>query len=176
VGQENVMDRQRLETFVRQEYPRVVAAVAFACGDRAAAEDAVQDVLAAALQREFDVEHMRSWVVAGAMNRVRSGARRRGAEGRAFERLLSRPAPSASTPHEVDDEALSVLRALPERQRQITALHYLLDMSVSEVAAALEVSDGTVKTQLHRARAALRSHLDPEGAGEKDEEGGHVRR
>jgi RNA polymerase sigma factor (sigma-70 family) len=170
------MDRHRLETFVRQEYPRVVAAVGFACGDRTVAEDAVQDVLAAALQGSFDVEHLRGWVVAGALNRVRSGARRRGAEGRAFERLLSRTVPSPSSAHDVHDDVLAALRELPERQRQITALHYLLDMSVVEVADALEVSEGTVKTQLHRARAALRSRLDSAGVVENEEEDGHVHR
>lgn len=169
------MDRQRLEGFVREEYPRVVAAVGFACGDRAAAEDAVQDVLAATLEREFEVTNLRGWVVAAALNRVRSGARRRDAEGRAFERLLRRPATVASPP-EPDDVVLEVLRSLPERQRQITALHYLLDMSVAEVAATLEVSDGTVKTQLHRAREALRSRLDHRPSGENEEEDDHVRR
>lgn len=170
------MDRQRLETFVREEYPRVVAAVGFASGDRAAAEDAVQDVLTTTLERGFEVTNLRAWVVAAALNRVRSGVRRRGAEGRAFERLLRRPTPVGSPPPERDDVVLEVLRSLPERQRQITALHYLLDMSVAEVAATLEVSDGTVKTQLHRAREALRSRLDHLPAGERDGEDDHVRR
>ncbi|MGB3409907.1 MAG: RNA polymerase sigma factor [Microthrixaceae bacterium] len=170
------MDRQRLETFVLEEYPRVVAAVGFACGDRTAGEDAVQDVLATTLEREFEVTNLRAWVVAAALNRVRSGVRRRGAEGRAFERLLRRPPVIAAAVPELDDVVLEALRSLPERQRQITALHYLLDMSISEVAATLEVSDGTVKTQLHRAREALRSRLDQRAGGENDEEDDHVRR
>ena len=166
------MDRQRLETFVRAEYPRVVAAVGYACGDRAAAEDAVQEVLARLLQRELEVENLRAWVAASAMNLVRSGARRRGAEGRAVERLLRRPTSAPAPPQEVGDTVLPLLRSLPLRQRQITALHYLLDMSVAEVATTLEVSEGTVKTQLHRARDALRARLDHDGAEEDD----HVRR
>lgn len=169
------MDRQRLETFVREEYPRVVAAVGFACGDRSVAEDAVQDVLAAALERDFAVDSLRSWVVAAALNRVRSRSRRLGAEGRAFERLRIRTAVT-SAPQEADDLVLSVLRSLPERRRQITALHYLLDMSVADVATTLQISEGTVKTQLHRARETLRTRLGHHNAGENEEEVDHVRR
>ncbi len=81
------MDRDRLERFVREDYPRVVAAVGFACGDSAMAEDAVQDVLAKALGHQRSVDDLRGWVVVSAMNRVRSGQRRRGAERRAVDRL-----------------------------------------------------------------------------------------
>jgi RNA polymerase sigma-70 factor (ECF subfamily) len=171
------MDRQRLEAFVRDEYPRVVAAVGFACGDRGRAEDAVQEVLAAALGHEGPVEHLRAWVVTSALNRVRSGARRDGAERRAFERWM-RPRRDqhdtvAEVHDEVHDEVLDELAALPVRQREITALHYLLDLSVADIATSLDVSEGTVKTQLHRARATLRARLEP---GHDDEEVDHVGR
>lgn len=61
----------------------------------------------------------------------------------------------------VDDEVLAALRALPRRQREIVALHYLLDMGIAEVASTLDVSAGTVKTQLHRARATMRQRFIP---------------
>lgn len=167
------MDRQRLEVFVHDEYPRVVAAVGFACGDRALAEDAVQEVLAAALAHEGPVEHLRAWVVASALNRVRSGARRDGAERRAFERWLRPQRDQHTSTAEAHDDVLAELAALPGRQREITALHYLLDLSVADIAASLDVSEGTVKTQLHRARATLRARLEP---GHDDEEVDHVGR
>jgi RNA polymerase sigma-70 factor (ECF subfamily) len=121
------------------------------------------------------VENLPGWVVAAAMNRVRSGARRRGAEQRAVERLRQVPSPVSAAPTAVADEVLDALRSLPERQREITALHYLLDLSVVDIATSLEVSEGTVKTQLHRARAALRARLEPETTGDaNDEEVDHV--
>ncbi len=167
------MDRQRLEAFVQDEYPRVVAAVGFACGDRGRAEDAVQEVLAAALGHDGPVEHLRAWVVTSALNRVRSGARRDGAERRAFERWLRPRRDQHVTVAEVHDDVLDELAALPVRQREITALHYLLDLSVADIATSLDVSEGTVKTQLHRARATLRARLEP---GHDDEEVDHVSR
>lgn len=167
------MDRERLEAFVHDEYPRVVAAVGFACGDRGRAEDAVQEVLAVALGHEGPVEHLRAWVVTSALNRVRSGARRDGAERRAFERWLRPRRDQHAKPVEVHDDVLAELAALPPRQREITALHYLLDLSVADIATSLDVSEGTVKTQLHRARATLRARLVPEL---DDEEVDHVGR
>jgi len=70
------------------------------------------------------------------------------------------PAPSGDR---VD--AMRALASLPRRQRQVTVLHYYLDLGVAEMAATLGVHEGTVKTSLHRARRALAATL-----GERDEE------
>jgi RNA polymerase sigma-70 factor (ECF subfamily) len=173
-----LMDEERLVSFLEGEYPRVVAAVGFACGDRTRAEDAVQDVLASLLERDTAVRDARGFVAAAALNRVRSSARRLGAEQRALERLRRLPVPGSEQPNGIGDDVMAALRSLPERQREITALHYLLDMSVADVAGALEVTEGTVKTQLHRARTTLREQLDTQVEMDHDEDGevGHVRR
>jgi RNA polymerase sigma-70 factor (ECF subfamily) len=58
-----------------------------------------------------------------------------------------------------DDDHLGVLRelvaALPERYRRALTLFYYEERSVSEVALMLGVPEGTIKTNLHRARALL---------------------
>ncbi|HEU5307813.1 MAG TPA: sigma-70 family RNA polymerase sigma factor [Acidimicrobiia bacterium] len=51
---------------------------------------------------------------------------------------------------------------LPIRQRAVVVLHYLDDLPVSEVAAVLGCSEGTVKTHLHRARRSLAATLGEE--------------
>lgn len=176
------MDRRALESFVRTDYPRVVAAVGFASGDRAGAEDAVQDVLASLLGSEIEIRDPRAFVVTAAVNRVRSRERRRGAEKRALTRLRSMLHHDAVLHHDaappvdaVGDEVLDELRALPRGQREAIALHYLLDMAVDEVATTLGVSGGTIKTQLHRARETLRDRFGPElrDAGTGDTEMAH---
>lgn len=154
------MDRPSLEAFVRTDYPRVVAAVGFASGDHVGAEDAVHDVLASLLGSEIEVRDPRAFIVTAAMNRVRSRERRRGAERRALDRFRAQPPLPGDPPVAVDDEILAALRALPHRQRETVALHYLLDMAVADVATTLGVSVGTVKTQLHRARATLRGRFE----------------
>jgi RNA polymerase sigma-70 factor (ECF subfamily) len=71
---------------------------------------------------------------------------------------------------EADPESRSIQRqavarlaeceaALPERQREIFRLRFYAEMELDEIATALEVHVGTVKTQLHRAVHRLRREL-----------------
>jgi DNA-directed RNA polymerase specialized sigma24 family protein len=52
--------------------------------------------------------------------------------------------------------------ALPAGQRAAIALFHIEDMSVAEVAVALDVPAGTVKTRLMNARAKLRAAFEGE--------------
>jgi RNA polymerase sigma-70 factor (ECF subfamily) len=134
----------------------LVNAVALASGSYSAAEDAVQEALVRAWMRSERGEHMESlpgWVAAVALNLTRSGWRRSMAERRARRRL-----PGGSATHPQSDEEMDVARALeglPRRQREVAVLRYLLEMSTSEVAAALGIAEGTVKSSLSRARTHL---------------------
>lgn len=56
-------------------------------------------------------------------------------------------------------EIIDVLMALPTRQRAAIYLHYWEGLSVSEVAAAMEVGPGTVKRYLHLGRKKLKGVL-----------------
>ena len=102
------------------------------------------------------------WVRRVCANLATSQLRRRTIEARALLRLGARvPRP---VPLEEEDEAFwSTVRALPRRQAQVVALYYLYDLGVAEVAAILEMTDGTVKTHLSRARKTLAARLDAEG-------------
>ncbi len=51
------------------------------------------------------------------------------------------------------------ISALPLAQRVVVVLHYLNDLSVAEIAAILEVPEGTVKSRLHYGRRALKASL-----------------
>jgi RNA polymerase sigma factor (sigma-70 family) len=55
---------------------------------------------------------------------------------------------------------LTALRSLPDRQRNVLALRYNLDLSEAEIALTLGISTGSVKTHAHRGLAALAAHLE----------------
>jgi RNA polymerase sigma factor (sigma-70 family) len=54
---------------------------------------------------------------------------------------------------------VEALRRLPARQRECLVLRYYLDLSETEIAAALGISQGSVKTHASRGIAALGSQL-----------------
>ena len=63
------------------------------------------------------------------------------------------------------------LAKLPTRQRQAIILHYLADTSVTDIAALTGAAEGTVKSWLHRGRAALAGYLGPDPGGEVTTDG-----
>jgi RNA polymerase sigma-70 factor (ECF subfamily) len=65
---------------------------------------------------------------------------------------------------ESDETFWQAVRRLPPRQAQAVALYYMEDYSVSDIAEVLDCSEGTVKTHLSRARAAVARQLQLEDA------------
>ena len=59
------------------------------------------------------------------------------------------------------DALLDALRTLPDRQREVLVLRYYSDLSEAQIAQALEISTGAVKTHAHRGLTALRTTIDP---------------
>lgn len=153
-----------LEHFVAHEYPKVVAAVGLITGDRQGAADAVQDAIVGFIAKppSHPVSNVAAWITVVASNRVRDAYRRQGAEKRAVAKLGRVEEGVADAVEVLDIDVKNALMELPRQQRQVAALHYLLDQSVETIAEGLGVSTGTVKTQLHRARKALAARLRKE--------------
>ena len=152
------------EDFYRQELAGLVALAAALCG-RASAEDVAQEAMLVTYRRWREVgerDHPAAFARRTCANLAVSAHRRRSSESRALLRLAARPQPPLEDPGEQDDEYAafwSALRALPPRQAQVAALRYVFDLEVAQIALTLGVTDGTVKTQLHRARIAMASRL-----------------
>ncbi len=137
--------------------------------DRGEAEDAVQDAFVKAyfaLPRFRPGAPFRPWVLRivanEARNRGRSARRREGLAVRAaaIGSGDAAPAPEAAALERADAEVLvAALDRLPERDRMVVAYRYLLEMSESETAEALDVAPGTVKSRLSRALVRLRTEM-----------------
>ncbi|MCY7299972.1 MAG: sigma-70 family RNA polymerase sigma factor [Ilumatobacteraceae bacterium] len=152
-----------LEVFVQQHSQRLLGALTLITGNRATAEDAMQEALVKAWHRKDQpIDQLTAWITVVATNQARSGWRRKQAEQRALDKGGGRATHDTAAAGEPDDALLEALRALPERERRVAVMHYVLDQSVAQVAAALGVAEGTVKTQLFRARQhlATRLHVD----------------
>jgi RNA polymerase sigma-70 factor (ECF subfamily) len=137
------------DALYRAEFEQVRRAVFLLCGDAQLAEDATQEAFARALARWRRLRTHQvpgGWITTTAMNVARRQLRRR------HEPITVEPT------HPDGADAVTVraaIAALPPRQQEAVALHYLLDMPVAEVATAMEIDAGTVKTHLSRAREAL---------------------
>jgi len=61
---------------------------------------------------------------------------------------------------EMMNELQAAIRTLPEIYRSVILLRDMEQLSTTETAHILDVSEDVVKTRLHRARLAIRKHLD----------------
>jgi RNA polymerase sigma-70 factor (ECF subfamily) len=142
-----------------REYVRLVRALGVAFGTEAAA-DAVQEAFIEAdrrWRRVGQLDDPAGWVRRVALNRLLNGRRNRLRRSE----ILATLRPVAV--EDLTDARLDLRRAidsLPERMRVTICLHYLAGLYVDEIAAALEVSPGTVKSTLHDGRQRLRSLLE----------------
>ena len=144
------------------DYARLLAAVALVTGSRPAAEDAVQEALVRAWERTTKgeaIDSLGAWVATVALNVSRSGVRRKMAERRARQRLGPPPATMPARSHGDSIDIERAVAALPRRQREVVVLRYLLDLNTAETATTLRINEGTVKSELSRARAALAQSL-----------------
>ena len=154
-----------IEECIRAEYARMVAVVAITTGSEARAEDSVQEAFARAWERSrrgHTFDHLAGWVVTVALNHARSGHRRHRTEERALARVTDTPlAPGCDATGETDLRLVvrDAMDDLAPRQRDAAILYYLLDIDVVTTARLLEVSEGTVKSALSRARAHLATAL-----------------
>lgn len=144
--------------FLGPHFEAVRRSLAARFGTEIGAEVAA-DVLAWAWEHQEDVRRAEN--PSGYLFRVGQSRARRYLRWRraAPADLGSRPAEASADP------ALhAALERLRPRQRTIVVLVHALGLSYAEAAAHIGVSEGTVRNQLHRAMARLRSDLDDGGS------------
>lgn len=154
----------QIRCFIENEQRRVVATVSLWTDSFDDAAAAVTDALGRAweqLDRGGTIDNLAAWVTRVAMNQIRSGHRRSKVAQRKRHLIAVvdvHDDTTARTAAAVDLQR--ALTALTKRQRQVVALYYGLDQSVTAIADTLGVAPGTVKATLHQARNRLAELLD----------------
>ncbi|MFI5984075.1 SigE family RNA polymerase sigma factor [Streptomyces sp. NPDC051555] len=162
------MTVEEFEEFYAHSVKHLVGQVYLMIGDLHEAQDVVQEAFVRAWARRSRLSRdagPEAWIRTVAWRLAVSRWRRRGRAAEAWRRHGA-PAPAASdSPDPATVALVGALRTLPERQRRVAVLFYVCDLSVQQVATETGLAEGTVKTHLSRARAALRPHFE-EARGE----------
>jgi len=153
------------DDFYAAHYADLVVQIYAYFGDRQEAQDVVQEAFTRALarwRRLSGYEDPTAWVRRVAWNLATSRWRRL----RTAQLFLARQREEHSPGPSPDRVALTAaLAGLPANQRRAVVLHYLADLTVPEVARQEGVPEGTIKSWLHRARAALAAQLSEKQGG-----------
>lgn len=160
-------DAQAYESLVRQYEQMAFRAAYLITRDEFEAAEAAQD----AFLRAFRALHsfrkgmpFRPWllriVTNLALNRVKGRERREKATERYHqEAMVTRQGDSVEevlAAKEQNDRLLAAVQRLTPEDQSLLALRYFLELSEAEVAQALDIPVGTVKSRLHRTLARLR--------------------
>jgi RNA polymerase sigma-70 factor (ECF subfamily) len=160
------------DRLVAAEYGYVARLVGRLLGWRRDTDDLVQDVFVSALAAwpRFRGEcAVRTWLARIAVNKCRSHNRRRWLRERLFAAWRARQelAAACESPPADSSESMDRVRQavdrLAQRDREVIVLHYLEQMTVTEIAGVLHISRNAVEVRLSRARKRLKLALAPYG-------------
>ena len=157
------MDDEQFEQLYVGSRSRLVGQLYAMTGDLSGAQDCVQEAFVRAWPRRRAIDADRApeaWVRTTAWRLWVSRWRRAATGLRAHRRHGVQPdVPEPSVDHL---DLARALRTLNPDQRRAIVLHYLCDLSVDQVSAETGAPASTVKSRLHRGRAALAAALVPE--------------
>jgi RNA polymerase sigma-70 factor (ECF subfamily) len=149
------------EDLYRLEYPGLVAVASAMTGDNRDSEDLVQDTMVKAFiqwDRVSGLDRPGAWCHRVLINACRSKLRRRRREHRFVARVRRDDLVSAGPSADVV-AFWEVVRSMPTRPRMVVTLFYAGDHTTAEIATILDCPEGTVRSDLSRARVVLADQL-----------------
>lgn len=160
-------DRSAFEQLAQRWQRKLIAHAWRLTGDADAAADAVQHgwaEIAAHIARLRDERAFAAWAYR-IVSRAVAQQVKRAVRRRAVATELAAVPNEATEAGSMEPDLIKLraaMVALPPEQRSAVALFHLEEMSVAEVAVALDIPAGTVKTRLMHARRKLRAALEGE--------------
>ena len=160
------MKREDFERLYEEHARPLFGFLVYRTGDRVQAEDLLGEAFLRALRarRRFDRRRgsEKAWLYSIALNVLRDEVRRSAAESRALERVEAVAATDRAPGVEVVEDRDLVMRALDKlsaEEREAIALRYGGQLTVPEMARALDLPLTTVESRVHRALRKLRQDL-----------------
>lgn len=137
---------------------------------RQLAEEVLQDVMLAVWDnaKKFEARSkVKTWLLVIARNRAINATRRKKLSlidiSQVFDLKSDDTGPMESVVrHEIQDKVRDAIHKLPEGQREVLVLVFYHQLTGPEVAEVLDISEGTVKSRLHRAKENLKGLLAQE--------------
>jgi RNA polymerase sigma-70 factor (ECF subfamily) len=158
--------RDDLGDVFRRHYPVVVGVAARVLGSRDEAEDVAQETFLSFARSAVPAGEARGWLCVAAahtaLNLLRGG-RRRAARETAVHAGRDAVVPDVADAVVISEDRARVraaLAALPHKQAVALVLRHS-GLAYAEVAAALDLSPGSVGTTVRRAELALKKELHP---------------
>jgi RNA polymerase sigma-70 factor (sigma-E family) len=147
----------------RAQWHNMVRVAMLLVDDVESAKDCVQDAFVGLYRTPpRNVDTQVGYLHRSVVNAARSMLRRRGTVRRHLQNTELRPVDGADHPVIVGAEhaaLMAALRQLPQRQREVLVLRYWSELSEADIAAALGIRPGTVKSAASRALTALEQKL-----------------
>ena len=162
-------DQRAMLSLVEQFRGQVFGLCYRMLSQRQDAEDAAQETFVRVLKnlhRWDPARDFEPWLFAIAGNRCRTAlaARKRRPVAEPAVELVADDAPDGREAQHLAEEVHLVLRDLRDDYRQAFLLFHENELSYAEIAEAMQVPLGTIKTWVHRARRELIDSLRERGA------------
>lgn len=154
--------REQFERFARRVSPSLLRTAYLLSRDRGHAEDLLQTTLLRTARRWEEIRHSPdAYAHRVLVNLSRDRQRERGRRPGELQAGEASPEPELDRTELLleRDEMTQAVGRLPQAQREVLVLRFFLDLSVVQTAAALRISQGTVKSHTSRALARMRELL-----------------
>lgn len=177
----SIADPGRFGVIFERHFPAVFAFVAASTPVDKAEDIAAEVFVRAFRQRDrynSDYTSAKPWLFGIAAHLIADHYRNQARQNRAYRRVFARDTGDTGFEDEavvrIDAEAVSpllhkALRSLRPQERAVVILFVVENMSYAEIAAALEIPVGTVRSRLSRARSRLGNLIEASGELTRDE-------